>query len=175
MAMHPIPPAFALVLLPLALLGCAAAKPDSLVSAAMQQDCSVLNLDRGLPYCRPLPAAPEPPPFCTRSRGSVDCWRQPPAASPPYRGLADTPAMPPAEHQPRPWPRFSEEPAPVRAAEPGRMAPLVEPMPVTPAADPVRAAPAEAPARLAPAADPGRPAPVEAPLRLAPAGADRPT
>ena len=112
MPMRPPCPAFALVLLPLALLGCAAAKPDNLLSAVMQQECSMLNLDRGLPYCRLVPAAPEPPPFCTRSRGAVDCWRQPPVASPPYRGLADTPAGPPAERQTRPWPRLTEETAP---------------------------------------------------------------
>ena len=95
----------ALLLLPLAVAGCAALKPDNLVSAVAERDCSVLNLDRGLPYCRAVPSVPEPP-FCTRSRGSVDCWRQPPLASPPYRGMGDTPAMPPLEQQARPWPRL---------------------------------------------------------------------
>jgi hypothetical protein len=165
--MRPVPPTLALVLLPLALLGCAAAKPDSLVSAAMQQDCSVLNLDRGLPYCRALPAAPEPPPFCTRSRGSVDCWRQPPVANPPYRGLADTPAMPPPERQTRPWPRFSEDAGVAPAREATReTVPEADAARLAPLAEPGRTAPAEAPLRLMPAAEP---------VRLAPAGADRPT
>jgi hypothetical protein len=95
-------PLLCLLVLP-CLLGCAAAKPDALVSALARRDCSVLNLDRGLPYCRTLPGAPEPPPFCTRSRGSVDCWRSPPLAIPPYRGVAD---IPPADQQARPWPRL---------------------------------------------------------------------
>ncbi len=93
--------ALLLGLLP-ALAGCAALKPDSLVSAAMERECSVQNLNRGQPYCRPAAAAPEPPPFCTRSRGSVDCWRQPPLAQPPYRGVGDTPAGPPPEAPARP-------------------------------------------------------------------------
>jgi hypothetical protein len=88
------------------LLGCAAAKPDNLVSAVVQRDRSVLNLDRGLPYCRALAEAPEPTPFCTRSRGSVDCWRSPPLAIPPYRGVADIPPGPPPDQQARPWPRL---------------------------------------------------------------------
>ena len=94
-------------LLLLALAGCASLQPDNLVSAATEQVCSLRHLDLGLPYCLAVPAAPEAAPFCTRSRGSVDCWRQPPLALPPQRGLADTPAMPPAAQQARPWPRWN--------------------------------------------------------------------
>ncbi len=171
MPMHPLPPALTLLLLPLALLGCAAAKPDSLVSAAIRQDCSVLNLDRGLPYCRNVPAAPEPPPFCTRSRGSVDCWRQPPLASPAYRSLGEAPAMLPVQQQARPWPRFSEEAAPPPPAEPARTAPPAEPRPAPPA-EPFRAAPAD---RSMPADPPSRPAPPQPGPPTAPSGPDRPT
>lgn len=151
-------PALALLLLPLALLGCAAAKPDNLVSAVMQQECSVLNLDRGLPYCRMVAAPPEPPPFCTRSRGSVDCWRQPPQASPPYRGLADTPAMPAVERQARPWPRLLEDPAaaaPAPAMAPVAAAPAVP----TPPAPPILAAPMPSTPLPVAAAAPGTIAP----------------
>jgi hypothetical protein len=98
----------ALPLLPLvlALAGCHAATPDSLVSAAVQRDCSLLNLDRGHPYCRAQAGEPPPPPFCTRTLGSVTCWRSPPEAMPAYRGVADTPAgPPPAERNPG-WPRL---------------------------------------------------------------------
>jgi hypothetical protein len=168
MPMRALPPVFALLPLTLALLGCAAAKPDNLVSAVMRQECSVLNLDRGLPYCRAVPAAPEPPPFCTRSRGSVDCWRQPPQATPAYRGLADAPAMPPVERQARPWPRLMEEAEPMRSAEPTRVAPVAEPLRAAPVAEPLGEAPAEVPAQLAPAAEPVRLAPATAPVRPGP-------
>ncbi len=155
-----IGPACALVLLPLALLGCAAAKPDNLVSAVLRQECSALNLDRGLPYCRAVPGPPEPPPFCTRSRGSVDCWRQPPVASPPYRGLADTPGMPPPERQARPWPRLMEDAAPVMppAAMVVLPVPVAEAPPMPAAA--LALAPVESPAPAPPARV--RPRPAEA-------------
>lgn len=74
--------------------------PDMLVSAASGRDCSLAYLDGGQGYCRSdLPPAPVP--FCTRSLGSVDCWRaQAPLAMPPSRQVADSPpAQPPA----RPW------------------------------------------------------------------------
>ncbi|TCZ57944.1 hypothetical protein [Roseicella aquatilis] len=67
--------------------------PDAAISAISGRDCSVVRLDRGQGYCRPKEPPPVPPPTCTRSLGSVDCWRQPPEASPPYRGLADGRAM----------------------------------------------------------------------------------
>jgi hypothetical protein len=64
---------------------------DALVSLVTGEDCSIARLGRGEAYCgRDDP--PEPPPLCTRSLGSVDCWRAPPAAFPPYRGVADGPA-----------------------------------------------------------------------------------
>ncbi|RAI57288.1 hypothetical protein [Roseicella frigidaeris] len=63
--------------------------PDAVVSAVSGRDCSAVRLDRGLPYCRPQEAPPAPPAYCTRSLGSVDCWRQPPLALPLPRGVAD--------------------------------------------------------------------------------------
>ena len=101
--MRRILPLFATLLL----AGCHAATPDALVSAAAERDCTILNLDRGLPYCRAPAGEPAPQPFCTRSLGRVDCWRgSPPLAMPAYRGVADTPAGPPAEARARPWPRL---------------------------------------------------------------------
>src|SRR6187402_1898702 len=56
--------------------------PDAVVSVVTGRDCSAVRLDRGLEYCRPEEAPPPPPTYCTRSLGSVDCWRQPPLALP---------------------------------------------------------------------------------------------
>ncbi|MCX7931017.1 MAG: hypothetical protein N2588_00540 [Rhodovarius sp.] len=70
------------------------AVPDLAVSALTGRDCSLARLDRHLPYCGRAPdATPPPPPFCTRSLGTVDCWAEgPPPASPAYRGVADGPS-----------------------------------------------------------------------------------
>ena len=36
-----------------------------------------MRLDQGKSYCRPIEPPPEPPPYCTRSLGVADCWRDP--------------------------------------------------------------------------------------------------
>lgn len=64
---------------------------DAVVSVVKGQDCSVVRLDRGLGYCRPPEPPPSAEPFCTRSLGRVDCWRQPPLAIPAQLGVADGP------------------------------------------------------------------------------------
>ncbi|MBR0650665.1 hypothetical protein GXW78_13395 [Roseomonas terrae] len=64
---------------------------DSIVSLVTGEDCSIARIGRGDAYCGQDPA-PAPPPMCTRSLGAVDCWTVPPAAWPPYRGVADGPA-----------------------------------------------------------------------------------
>jgi hypothetical protein len=64
---------------------------DAVVSLASGRDCSVVRLDRGQSYCKSEESPPAPPPYCTRSLGSVDCWRQPPLAIPMQRGVADGP------------------------------------------------------------------------------------
>ena len=51
--------------------------PDLVYSAITGRDCSVVRLDRGESYCRPV-APPIPPvPYCTRSIGGIDCWAHP--------------------------------------------------------------------------------------------------
>jgi hypothetical protein len=50
---------------------------DALYSVASGKDCSLVRLDQGKSYCRPVEPPPEPPPFCTRSLGVADCWREP--------------------------------------------------------------------------------------------------
>lgn len=79
---------------------------DAAVSLARGQDCSIVRLDRGQGYCKPPEAPPAPQPYCTRSLGRVDCWREPPLALPTQRGVADGPATLTAEqeaHRTRRW------------------------------------------------------------------------
>lgn len=66
--------------------------PDILVSGVTGRDCSIVRIDRGLSYCGPRQDAPGPPPYCTRSIGSVDCWVTRPASIPMQRGVVDGPA-----------------------------------------------------------------------------------
>lgn len=106
----PIPARPLLLLLPILLGGCdgpgffalgavnvtslaltGRAVPDLVVSGVTGRDCSVARIDREQTYCGPDNAAPPPPPFCTRSLGTVDCWSRPPQATPAHRGVADAP------------------------------------------------------------------------------------
>lgn len=64
---------------------------DSIVSLVTGEDCSIARIGRGDAYCG-RDDAPTPPPMCTRSLGAVDCWTVPPAAWPPYRGVANGPS-----------------------------------------------------------------------------------
>ena len=50
---------------------------DALYSVVSGKDCSVVRWDQGKSYCRPVEPPPEPPPYCTRSLGVADCWRDP--------------------------------------------------------------------------------------------------
>jgi hypothetical protein len=50
---------------------------DALYSAASGRDCSIVRLDQGKSYCRPVEPPPAPEPYCTRSLGTSDCWRDP--------------------------------------------------------------------------------------------------
>src|SRR5918997_6638025 len=79
---------------------------DAAVSLATGRDCSIVRLDRGQSYCRPVEPPPAPPPYCTRGLGRVDCWREPPLAIPLQRGVADGPtALTPEQeaHRTRRW------------------------------------------------------------------------
>lgn len=72
---------------------------DMLVSAATGRDCSVVNLDRGERYCRPMELAPERPVFCTRSLGVPDCWANPEKLPNHPRQIADGPRRLTAEQE----------------------------------------------------------------------------
>ena len=50
---------------------------DAAYSAISGKDCSVVRLDQGKSYCRPVEPPPESQPYCTRSLGVADCWREP--------------------------------------------------------------------------------------------------
>lgn len=50
---------------------------DAVYSLATGKDCSIVRLEQNKTYCRPVDPPPEPPPYCTRSLGVADCWRDP--------------------------------------------------------------------------------------------------
>ena len=64
---------------------------DLVVSSVSGRDCSIVRLDRGQSYCRPLDPPAEPPPYCTRTLGLAECWATPLMLPNPPRGLADGP------------------------------------------------------------------------------------
>lgn len=67
------------------------AVPDLIISAASGKDCSVVRLEQGKTYCKPVEPPPPPQPVCTRSLGTVDCWTNPAALPPGTPQVADGP------------------------------------------------------------------------------------
>jgi hypothetical protein len=65
--------------------------PDAVYSLWTGRDCSMVRLDEGKSYCRPVEPAPEPPVYCTRSLGRVDCWQDPGSLPGHPRPVADGP------------------------------------------------------------------------------------
>ena len=63
--------------------------PDIIVSGLSGKDCSLVRLDAGKSYCAPQEPAPAKPLVCTRSLGTVDCWRNPEALGVAYTEVAD--------------------------------------------------------------------------------------
>jgi hypothetical protein len=64
---------------------------DAVYSLVTGKDCSLVRLGQGKTYCRPMEPPPEPPAFCTRSLGVVDCWQNPAGLPNRPRGVADGP------------------------------------------------------------------------------------
>ena len=64
---------------------------DALFSAVSGKDCSIVRLDQGKSYCRPVEPPPEPQPFCTRSLAMADCWIDPASLLDHPAQLGDTP------------------------------------------------------------------------------------
>ena len=79
---------------------------DLIYSAISGRNCSVVRLEQGRSYCVPREGAPEPPPFCTRSLGVVDCWAYPTLLPGRPVPVADTPALTPEQdaHRRARWP-----------------------------------------------------------------------
>jgi hypothetical protein len=50
---------------------------DAVYSVLSGRDCSIVRLDQGKSYCRPIEPPPEPQPYCTRSLAVANCWRDP--------------------------------------------------------------------------------------------------
>jgi hypothetical protein len=65
---------------------------DAVYSWWTGRDCSVVRLDEGKTYCRPVEPKPEPPVFCTRGLGGVNCWADPDTVPGHPRGVADGPS-----------------------------------------------------------------------------------
>jgi hypothetical protein len=95
-----------LLLLGLWLAGCDAVGPEAGLGQALPPHIAGGPAQTSAPSAAPPPPAPviAPPPYCTRSIGSVDCWRQPPLALPLPRGVADGRTVPvPPTVAPWPW------------------------------------------------------------------------
>lgn len=50
---------------------------DAVWSLVTGRDCSAVRLEQGKTWCRHTKPPPQPPPYCTRSLGTVDCWADP--------------------------------------------------------------------------------------------------
>lgn len=70
--------------------------PDMLYSATLNQDCSIVYLDAGAPYCRERAPPTLPPKICTRSLGVPDCWVNPQDLLGSVKPIADDPFKPTA-------------------------------------------------------------------------------
>jgi hypothetical protein len=66
---------------------------DAVYSLVTGRDCSVVRLDEGKSYCRPVDPPPEPPTFCTRSLGAVNCWANPGSLPGRPTPVGEAPAM----------------------------------------------------------------------------------
>jgi hypothetical protein len=64
---------------------------DAVYSWFTGRDCSLVRLDQGKTYCRPIEPEPEPPAYCTRSLGTVNCWQDPATVPGHPPGVADGP------------------------------------------------------------------------------------
>ncbi len=81
---------------------------DAVYSWVTGRDCSIVRVDQGKSYCRPVEPEPEPPVFCTRTLGSVNCWQHPNTLPDHPRGVADGPSGLTPEQEAdrlRRWPR----------------------------------------------------------------------
>lgn len=82
---------------------------DAVYSTVTGKDCSIVRIEKGQSYCRPVEPPPAPPPYCTRSLGVVDCWKNPATLPDHPPQVASGPqALTPEqeEHRTRRWPFY---------------------------------------------------------------------
>ncbi len=80
---------------------------DALYSTASGRDCSIVRLEQGKDYCRPVEPPPPPQPFCSRSLALADCWADPASLPDHPPSLGDGPnTLTPAQdaNRTRRWP-----------------------------------------------------------------------
>ena len=78
-----------------------------IVEIFSNSSAAVAGLEQGKTYCRPTEPPPEPLPYCTRSLGVADCWRDPASlpGRPPDLGDIPHPLTPEQEaNRTRRWP-----------------------------------------------------------------------
>ncbi len=51
--------------------------PDLVYSAISGRNCSLVRLDEGETYCKPVDPPVPPIPYCTRTLARVECWAHP--------------------------------------------------------------------------------------------------
>lgn len=81
--------------------------PDAVISLITGKDCSMVRLDEDKSYCRKPYPLPRPPPYCTRTLGQVECWRDPQDLPNPPPQVAEGPqTLSPAQlrNRDRRWP-----------------------------------------------------------------------
>jgi hypothetical protein len=66
---------------------------DAVYSLISGRNCSIVWLDQAKTYCKPVEPPPEPPRYCTRSLGRVDCWLEPARLPGQTREVADGPRV----------------------------------------------------------------------------------
>lgn len=87
-----LPPLLPMLLMPMLALATLALSGCSSGTDSAGARCSLVRVEQGRTFCAPQEPPPSPPPFCTRSLGSVDCWSNPEALNGPApRGVADGP------------------------------------------------------------------------------------
>lgn len=77
---------------------------DALYSLVSGRDCSVVRLDQGKSWCRPVHPPPALPPYCTRSLGVVDCWQDPKGQPPQVADGPDRLTKAQEANRTRTWP-----------------------------------------------------------------------